>query len=59
MCEGIRVERNRVNLKVDFIYGYCRRGEEVIKETDRDIIREREIREENRNNGVRVLGLDN
>jgi len=59
MCKRMRAERSKVILRVDFIYGYCRRGEEVIKETDRDVIREGGIREENRNNGVRVLGFDN
>jgi len=42
----------------NFIYRYCGRGKEVIKESDGNIVRERGIGKENRNEGVRILGRD-
>jgi len=58
MCKRMWAERSKIVLRVDFIYGYYRRGEEVIKEMDRDVIKKGKIREVNRNEGVRVLGRD-
>jgi len=46
------VERNRVVLRVNFIYGYCRRGEKIKKESDGNIVRE----EMGRKTGIIVSG---
>jgi len=59
MCERVRAERSKVNLRVDLIYGYCRRGEKIKEESDGNIVGKSRIREVNGNEGVRILGRDN
>jgi len=59
MCERVRAERNRVVLRANFIYGYCRRGEKVKEKSDENIVGKGRIREVNGNEGVRILGRDN
>jgi len=47
-----------MSLWMNFIYSYGRRGKEVVKKTDGNIIGKRRSREENRNYGVRILAHD-
>jgi len=58
MCERVRVERSGVNLRVDFVYDYCRRGEKVKKVSDGNIVREGGNGKEDGDNCIWVLTRD-
>jgi len=58
MCECVRVERSKVNLGMNLVYGYCRRGEKVKEESDGNFIRKGGSREKDGDNGVWVLTRD-
>jgi len=52
------VERSKVGLRVDLIYGYCRRGEKVKRESDGNIVRKGGSRKKDGDNCVGVLTRD-
>jgi len=58
ICKRVRAERSGIVLRLNLVYSYCGRGKEVIKESDRNIVRKGRIWKENRNEGVQVLGRD-
>jgi len=51
MCECVRVEQSKVNLGINFVYGYCRKEEKVKEESNGNIVRERGSREKDGDNG--------
>jgi len=51
--------RSEVSLRVDLIYGYCRRGEKIEEKSNGNIVGKERTRKVNGNEGIRILDHDN